>query len=75
MPQRSVQRLKLPTITSLSFHNTFVEKTLSLDCLPENLCFDEFKSTKSAEGAMSFLFCNADTKKIIDSVEDRKLKP
>lgn len=55
-------------------HHTFVEKTLRLDSLPENLCFDEFKSTKSAEGAMSFLFCNADTGEIIDIVEDRKFE-
>ena len=41
--------------------------------LPENLCFDEFKSVKSAVGAMSFNFCNADTGEIIDIVEDRRL--
>jgi transposase len=41
--------------------------------LPENLCFDEFKSVKSAKGSMSFNFCNADTGEIIDIVEDRRL--
>jgi len=41
--------------------------------LPENLCFDEFKSVKNADGNMSFIFCNADTGKLIDIVEDRRL--
>ena len=41
--------------------------------LPENLCFDEFKSVKNADGNMSFIFCNADTGEIIDIVEDRRL--
>lgn len=41
--------------------------------LPEKLCFDEFKSTKDADGAMSFIYCDAETSKIIDIVENRKL--
>src|SRR5690554_3599370 len=41
--------------------------------LPKHLCFDEFKSVKSAAGAMSFIFCNSDTGQIIDIVEDRRL--
>lgn len=41
--------------------------------LPEVLSFDEFKSVKSADGAMSFNICNGQTGKIIDIVEDRKL--
>lgn len=41
--------------------------------LPESLCFDEFKSVKAAEGAMSFVFCDASNGKLIDLVEDRKL--
>lgn len=41
--------------------------------LPENLCFDEFKSVKAAEGAMSFVFCDAHKRQIIDIVEDRRL--
>ena len=41
--------------------------------LPQVLSFDEFKSVKSAEGAMSFHLCNAITGKTIDIVEDRKL--
>lgn len=41
--------------------------------LPKVLSFDEFKSVKSAEGAMSFHMCNGETGQIIDIVEDRKL--
>lgn len=41
--------------------------------LPKHLCFDEFKSVKSAAGAMSFIYCDAQTGKIIDIVEDRRL--
>ncbi|WP_022818988.1 transposase [Fusobacterium russii] len=39
----------------------------------EKLCFDEFKSTKDADGAMSFIYCDAETSKVIDIIEDRKL--
>ena len=35
------------------------------------LCFDEFKSTKDADRAMSFLFCNTKTDEIIDILENR----
>ena len=41
--------------------------------LPEILCFDEFKSVKSADGAMSFHMCNGITGQTIDIVEDRRL--
>lgn len=41
--------------------------------LPEHLCFDEFKSVKSAAGAMSFIFCNSESGEIVDIVEDRRL--
>ena len=41
--------------------------------LHEVLSFDEFKSIKSADGAMSFHMCNGKTGKTIDIVEDRKL--
>lgn len=46
---------------------------VNINCLPKALCFDEFKSTKDASGAMSFIFCDADTHKIIDIVENRQL--
>ena len=41
--------------------------------LPEVLSFDEFKSVKSADGAMSFHLCNGKTGKTIDIVENRRL--
>ncbi len=41
--------------------------------LPEVLLFDEFKSVKSADGAMSFHMCDGITGQTIDIVEDRKL--
>ena len=41
--------------------------------LPEVLSFDEFKSVKFADGAMSFHMCNGETGQTIDIVEDRKL--
>jgi len=41
--------------------------------LPTALSFDEFKSVKSADENMSFNMCNAQTGKIIDIVEDRRL--
>ncbi len=41
--------------------------------LPKHLCFDEFKSVKSAKGAMSFIFCDSETGRILDIVEDRRL--
>ena len=41
--------------------------------LPEVLSFDEFKSVKSADSAMSFHMCNGEIGQTIDIVEDRKL--
>ena len=41
--------------------------------LPQHLCFDEFRSVKSVDAAMSFLFINADSGEILNVFEDRKL--
>jgi transposase len=41
--------------------------------LPKVLSFDEFKSVKSADGAMSFHMCNGETGQTIDIIEDRRL--
>lgn len=41
--------------------------------MPEILSFDEFKSVKSADDAMSFHMCDGKTGKTIDIIEDRKL--
>ena len=48
-------------------------KKLYKHYLPEVLSFDEFKSVKSADGAMSFHMVDGRTGKTIDIVEDRKL--
>jgi len=53
--------------------NAFISYKPSFNALPRNLCFDEFKSVKSASGSMSFIFCDADNHSIIDIVEDRRL--
>ena len=41
--------------------------------LPKHLFFDEFKSVKSCEAKMSFIFTNADNNKVLDIVYNRKL--
>lgn len=48
-------------------------KKLYKNYLPEVLSFDEFKSVKSADGAMSFHMCDGITGKTIDIVENRQL--
>ena len=53
-----------------SFYDT---QKLYKNYLPKVLSFDEFKSVKSADGAMSFHMCNGETGQTIDIVEDRKL--
>lgn len=53
-----------------SYYDT---KKLYKNYLPKVLSFDEFKSVKSADGAMSFHMCNGETGQTIDIVEDRKL--
>lgn len=41
--------------------------------LPNVLSFDEFKSVKTADGAMSFHMCNGITGQTIDIIENRRL--
>lgn len=40
--------------------------------LPESICIDEFTSVKDCIGKMSFIFCDGDTHKILDVVENRQ---
>jgi Transposase and inactivated derivatives len=55
--------------------NYYPNNTMNRNYLPENLCFDEFKSVKDAAGAMSFVCCNAKAPhNIIDIVENRQLR-
>lgn len=42
--------------------------------LPEHLMMDEFKSVKHVSGHMSFIYADAETHRIVDVVEDRRLK-
>lgn len=51
----------------------YSDKKLYKNYLPTILSFDEFKSVKSADGAMSFHLCNGETGQTIDIVEDRRL--
>lgn len=53
-----------------SFNNNY---KVNYNYLPKVLCFDEFKSTKTADGAMSFIYVDALKHRIIDVVEDRRL--
>lgn len=41
--------------------------------LPKHLCFDEFKSVKSVNAAMSFIYMDAKTHEVIDILQDRRL--
>ena len=46
--------------------NSFFEKyKVNYKHLSEVLCFDEFKSTKDANGAMSFIYCDAKIIKLL----------
>ena len=54
-----------------TFYDTFRQ---TYQHLPENLAIDEFKSVKSADGAMSLIICDSDNRKIFDILEDRRNK-
>lgn len=47
--------------------------TINKQSLPKHLCFDEFKSVKSVNAAMSFIYMDARTHKVIDILQDRRL--
>ena len=51
----------------------YESKKLYKHYLPQVLSFDEFKSVKSADGAMSFHMCDGITGQTIDIIEDRRL--
>ncbi|MEK0175410.1 ISL3 family transposase, partial [Tetragenococcus halophilus] len=50
----------------------YQEPTRHPNHLPKQLLIDEFKGTKDCEGAMCFIFSDAQTGKIIDILEDRR---
>ncbi|MGF3073700.1 ISL3 family transposase [Facklamia sp. P13055] len=43
-----------------------------LHSLPQHLCFDEFKSVRTIDAAMSFIYCDAKTHRLVDLFFDRK---
>ena len=51
---------------NISYHVNF-------NYLPKALCFDEFKSTKDADSAMSFIYCDAVAHNTIDIIENRQI--
>ena len=64
--------ISVPTVQRILNQGYFTYE-ISKKSLPKVLCFDEFKSTKDSDGAMSFLFMDGETHKILDIVENRKL--
>lgn len=54
-------------------HTTQTIKHLPFSSLSKHILMDEFKSVKQIDNAMSFIFCDATSHKIIDIVRDRKL--
>lgn len=69
---------KIDSQTHVSIHtvrrvvDAFASAVRKRPPLPDHLCFDEFKSTRSVKGTMSFIFCDAVTHQVIDVVEDRR---
>ncbi len=53
-----------------SLNENFIVKK---NYLPPHLSMDEFKSVKSSDSAMSFVFLDATSAKVLDIVEDRRL--
>lgn len=54
-------------------HQLYSQFHVKKNFLPQHLCFDEFKSVKSVDFHMSFLFLNAENGDLIDIVENRRL--
>ena len=54
-------------------HNLHDQFVIPKDYLPENLCFDEFKSVKTISANMSFIFADASTGHVVDIVVNRQL--
>lgn len=65
-------RISVPTVQRI-LEQGYLPYEISKKHLPEILCFDEFKSTKDSDGAMSFLFMDGKSHEILDIVENRKL--
>lgn len=55
-------------------HGTYGTFKQTFKYFPNFLCCDEFKSTKLADGALSFVYCDALTHELLDVVENRRLE-
>lgn len=62
-----------PNTVERIIDSSYEGKKLYKNHLPEGLSFDEFKSVKSTDGAMSFHMVDGKPGKTIDIVEDRRL--
>ncbi|UXS68068.1 transposase [Staphylococcus chromogenes] len=64
-----------PVTASLFIDEATESIQLSPNCsLPEYILMAEFKSVKNVSGSMSFIYVDALTQRIIDIVEDRRLR-
>lgn len=61
------------TVSRIINHTAQSIKHMPFGSLPKHILMDEFKSVKQVDSAMSFIFCDATSHKIIDIVRDRKL--
>lgn len=76
--KRSMKDIAFDNCVSTSTVSRFMSRfdnhfNVDFNFLPKHLSFDEFKSTKDASGSMSFIYCDSDTHKVVDVVENRKL--
>lgn len=62
-----------PNTVNRIINSFFKEHLPNKNYLPQALCFDEFKATNDCEGAMAFIFCNADNGNIADILPNRRL--
>ena len=62
-----------PNTVNRIINSFFKEHLPNKNYLPQALCFDEFKATNDCEGAMAFIFCNADNGNITDILPNRRL--
>lgn len=68
------QELNISNSTVVSVLKTYERNLLThYDWLPSVICMDEIKSTKDANGSMSFVFMDGKTHQFIDILESRTL--
>lgn len=74
--EKSIAESCFVSATSVSRFIKLAAKQINhnpMDSLPIHIMMDEFKSVKNVSGAMSFIFADALTHRIVDIVEDRRL--